>query len=111
MHYRELRSPSPAETRALELATHLACTMRRLSERIISSRVFGDFQARDLVDDCDQSGQLSAGRREVPSLHWLESLDPSAPFGLGHVDVTFGIDRQSVAMGKLTDLVTRAPEA
>ena len=54
---------------------------------------------------------LRAGRREVPSFHWLKSLDPSAPVGLGHVDIALGIDRQSVAMGKFTDLVTRTPEA
>lgn len=45
------------------------------------------------------------------SFHWLEFLDSAAPIGLGHIDIAFGIDRQSVAMSKLTDLVTRTPEA
>src|SRR5271169_855077 len=53
----------------------------------------------------------NACRREVPSLHWLKSLDSATPFGLGHINIAFGIDRQSVAMGKFTDLVTRTPEA
>src|ERR1035438_1106775 len=53
----------------------------------------------------------NAYRREVASFHWLKSLDSATPFGLGHINIAFGIDRQSVAMGKFTDLVTRTPEA
>jgi len=43
--------------------------------------------------------------------HWLKFLDSAAPIGLGHKDIAFGIDRQSVSMGKFTDLMTRTPEA
>jgi len=43
--------------------------------------------------------------------HWLKFLDSAAPIGLGHIDVAFGIDCQSVAVGKFTDLVTRSSEA
>ena len=43
--------------------------------------------------------------------HWLKFLDSAAPIGLGHIDIAFGIDCQSVAVGKFTDLVTRPPEA
>jgi|CZKD01.1.fsa_nt_gi hypothetical protein len=45
------------------------------------------------------------------SFHWLKFLDSAAPIGLGHIDIAFGIDCQSVAVGKFTDLVTRPPEA
>ena len=43
--------------------------------------------------------------------HWLKFLDSAAPIGLGHIDVAFGIDGQSVAVGKFTYLVTRSSEA
>jgi hypothetical protein len=33
------------------------------------------------------------------------------PFGLGNISIAFGIDRQSVAVGKFFDLVPRTPEA
>jgi hypothetical protein len=44
-------------------------------------------------------------------ISWLKFLDSATPFGLGHMDIAFGIDGQSVAMGKFSDLVTRTPEA
>jgi len=47
---------------------------------------------------------------EVPSFHRLEFLNSPAPVCLGHINIPFGINRQSVGMGKRTDLVTRAPE-
>jgi hypothetical protein len=47
----------------------------------------------------------------IESFRWLKFLDSAAPIGLGHKNIAFGIDRQSVAMGKCTDLVTRTPEA
>jgi len=50
-------------------------------------------------------------RWKRPSFHGLKFLDSAAPIGLGHIDIAFGIDRQSVAVGKFTDLVTRPPEA
>ena len=48
---------------------------------------------------------------QYTSFHWLEFLDSSAPVGLGHINIAFGIDRQSVAMGKCADLVARTSEA
>ena len=45
------------------------------------------------------------------SFHWLKFLDSASPIGLGHIDVAFGINRQSVAMRKFTHLVTRTSEA
>jgi hypothetical protein len=49
--------------------------------------------------------------REVPSFHWLEFLDSPAPICLSDINIAFGINRQSVAMSKRTDLMTRTPEA
>jgi hypothetical protein len=49
--------------------------------------------------------------REVPSFHRLEFLDSPAPVCLGYINISFRIHRQSVGMGKCTDLVTRTPEA
>jgi hypothetical protein len=46
-----------------------------------------------------------------PSFHGLKFLDSAAPIGLSHIDIAYGIDRQSVAMGKFTYLVARTPEA
>jgi len=43
--------------------------------------------------------------------HWLKFLDSAAPIGLGYIDIAFGIDCQSVAVSKFTDLVTRPSEA
>ena len=58
---------------------------------------------------CGGAGQNPA--REVTSFHRLEFLDSPAPVCLGHINIAFGINRQSVAMGKCTNLVTRTPEA
>jgi len=48
---------------------------------------------------------------ETTIISRAQILDSAAPIGLGHIDIAFGIDRQSVAVGKFTDLVTRPPEA
>jgi hypothetical protein len=68
----------------------------------------------DLVTAAER--ELGSGLHDHPgtdgaSFHGLKFLDSAPPIGLGHIDVAFRIDRQSVAMGKFTDLVTRTPEA
>jgi hypothetical protein len=69
---------------------------------------------------CDGANVMESGRDkrhcvhgvvEAASFHWLKFLDSAAPIGLGDIDIPFGIDRQSVAMGKFACLVTRTPEA
>jgi hypothetical protein len=69
------------------------------------------FPCRSVINCLSAAAAGQNPGREVSLFHWLEFLDSSAPVGLGHINIAFGIDRQSVAMGKRTDLVTRTPEA
>src|SRR5271154_1387418 len=57
------------------------------------------------------SGAGQTPARDAPSVHRLESLDSSAPVGLGHINIAFRIDRHGMAMGEFADLMTRTPEA
>jgi hypothetical protein len=68
----------------------------------------------DLVTAAER--ELGSGLHDHPgtdgaSFHRLKFLDSAAPIGLGHKNIAFGIDCQSVAVSKFTDLVTRTPEA
>ena len=49
--------------------------------------------------------------RLVSLFYRFKPLDPSAPVGLSHINVAFGIDGQCVGVGKFADLMARATEA
>jgi PAS domain S-box-containing protein len=80
--------------RAGEIVDESACS----SKRAFSATGVGQSK-RDYSRDDASPGQ----RGNAASFHWLKFLDSAAPIGLGHIDIAFGIDRQSVAMGKFTD--------
>jgi hypothetical protein len=58
-----------------------------------------------------QSQSARAPLRMVSLFYRPKPLYPSAPVGLSHINVAFGIDGQCVGVGKFADLMARSTEA